>query len=91
MQYALAFPKYKNRPMYYEGKSADVDWIIDEAFGYFSHSIDAKRAYLIAMKELIGECSDQFIKLHFSRHHRIGLVKVEKVCHPQSIVMQIIE
>lgn len=81
MQYALTFPKHKNRPMYYEGKSSDVEWLIDESYGYFSRNIDAKRAYLIAIKELTGECSDEFIKLHFASHHRMGLVKVEKVRH----------
>lgn len=91
MKYALAFPKFSNQPKVefsghlgmgrIVGEPAKVEWVIDESYGYFDRNVDAKRAYLIAMKEITGERSDEFIKLLFASHHRMGYVKVEKVRH----------
>ena len=89
MQYAIATPKHSNRPRIEYGfmgnaqiigDPATVEWVIDETYGYHSRNVDAKRTYLIAMKELSGNnYSDTFIKRYFCMVVNLGLAKVVKV------------
>lgn len=80
MTYALAFPKYSNRPMYYESRQADITWIPDLRLGVFPSILAAKRFYLVAMQEIKGEgYTDQFINRLFRPFQNMKHVKVVKV------------
>lgn len=81
MKYMIAKPKHENRPMYYEGKTANITWIPDPVFGTHNSSIEAKKKYLFLMKELDEnhEYTDDFIRKYFKPFQNMQIVKVIKV------------
>lgn len=54
MKFALAFPRYSNQPSVYDrsGRKADVIWTPDLRLGTFPSSLEAKKSFLIQMKEI---------------------------------------
>lgn len=51
--YALAFPHYSNQPSVYDrGRKANVTWIPDLRLGTYSSNVEAKRSFLLQMKEI---------------------------------------
>lgn len=82
MPYAIAMPHHRNRPNFYDGGKAEVEWIPDLSLGTFETNVDAKRHFLFAMKELSGSpdhYSDDFIRRSFKMFQNLEAAKIVKI------------
>ena len=87
--YAIAHSHFSNRPMFYESRKADISWTIDNSLGMFISIVDAKKHWLISMKEIPAnkDYDDKFITRLFAPFHRMDMVKIVKVTSEQKGIL----
>ena len=77
----IAIPKYSNRSYLGEAGEPKVSWHPDPRLGEFDSKIEAKRSFLIAMKEIKQDqdYTDDFIARQFKVFQNAKQFKVMRV------------
>ena len=81
-KYCIGKLKTIKRVSVYDSEKSESEWIPDSHYGFFNTPVEAKLAFMVAMKELNPEKTDyskDFINRRFKCHVVCGNAKVLKV------------
>jgi len=82
MPYAIAQRIMKSRENFYESHGKlNAEWIPDLRYGTFTHIVEVKKVFLVAMKEIEDNkvYTSKFINGVFKSMTVLGLAKIVKV------------